>query len=335
MTIHSEAFSQGKLFAAPEANEDALLIAPGAGYAVIDGVSDRTGARIEGVLSGRFVAQAARRGLMRLLAEPPEAWFGGAEDLVRRLGAQIEQAYAAAGVDLAAHPRMRGGCAFAAVIHVGERLEFVALGDCGARVVGARGVETLTFPKPLDEITATLRREAWRWFAARGATAEACDSLARAAVMEGLARQNPGAPTADPALLAHLRARLMAERAALWPQIPEQELTMLIEGGIAHGQEQFMNQQALALGYGALNGTPVPPRFLEARSWPLAEVESLELFTDGYFALGAGFGVAAWETAFRQVEAEDPHKLGPWLSTKGSSARGLADDRTYLGLRLR
>lgn len=338
--IACEAFSQGKLLARPEANEDAFLIVPGRGYVVIDGVSDRTGARIGGAATGLFVAQAVRRAFLRLFAEdsggPSSAggWFAGAEDLVRRLSEEVEAAYAAAGVAeaVAADARLRGGCAFAAALQVGERLEFVALGDCGARIDGG---EALLFPKPLDSVTALLRREAWRWFEARGLKPEACDALARRMVHGGLAHQEAGSPTADPDLLAHVSARLWAKRARLWPQIPDTEFAELIAGGIAHGQDRFLNQAGRVLGYGALNGAPVPGRFIEARSWALAEIGTLELFTDGYFALGEGFGLAAWEAAARRVEAEDPHRLGAYASTKGSTPEGPADDRTYLGLRFR
>ena len=35
-----EAFSEGKVFARPQDNEDAFLVLPGMGYAVVDGVTD-------------------------------------------------------------------------------------------------------------------------------------------------------------------------------------------------------------------------------------------------------------------------------------------------------
>ena len=40
-----------------EANEDAFVVLPGRAYAVIDGVSDRTGMRYDGELSGRHAAR--------------------------------------------------------------------------------------------------------------------------------------------------------------------------------------------------------------------------------------------------------------------------------------
>ena len=72
-----------------------------------------------------------------------------------------------------------------------------------------------------------------------------------------------------------------------------------------------------------------------ADTWRQPLVDLLELFSDGYFKLGEGFGVAAWERAFAEVEAEDPHKIGRYMSTKGTTPTILTDDRTYLGVRLR
>ena len=40
-----EAFTVGKRFGQPELNEDSLVVMPDVGYAVIDGVTDRNGAR--------------------------------------------------------------------------------------------------------------------------------------------------------------------------------------------------------------------------------------------------------------------------------------------------
>jgi hypothetical protein len=67
----------------------------------------------------------------------------------------------------------------------------------------------------------------------------------------------------------------------------------------------------------------------------LQDVETIELFSDGYFKLGEEFGVASWEAAFAEVEAEDFHKIDRYMSTKGTTDVMLTDDRTYLGVRLK
>ena len=56
-----EAFSQGKKFGQPEANEDSFVAIPGAGFAVIDGVTDRNGTRYAGMLSGQFASRIVKR----------------------------------------------------------------------------------------------------------------------------------------------------------------------------------------------------------------------------------------------------------------------------------
>ncbi len=109
----------------------------------------------------------------------------------------------------------------------------------------------------------------------------------------------------------------------------------LIRHGIEHGQGEFQNVTDKALGYGGLDGFHVPDRFIEHRSFALADVHSIELFSDGYFAPAEGFGVAAWEASFQAVEAADPYKIDRYISTKGTSAVALTDDRTYLGVKLR
>ena len=50
-----EAFTAAKTPDDPAGNEDQLLILPGRGHAVIDGVTDRTGHRYDGLLAGRYV----------------------------------------------------------------------------------------------------------------------------------------------------------------------------------------------------------------------------------------------------------------------------------------
>ena len=56
-----EAFSEGKNLDDPEANEDQFLSSRG-GYAVIDGVTDITGRRYEGMRTGRLASRIVQRG---------------------------------------------------------------------------------------------------------------------------------------------------------------------------------------------------------------------------------------------------------------------------------
>lgn len=331
-----EAFTLGKRVGQPELNEDSLVVVPDAGYAVIDGVTDRNGTRYNGMLAGRFASRAVARtfeGFLLGLADGSQS-YTGPEAFVALMTEAVAQGYRDGGVYKIARQdsSIRAGCAVVACFTVGESLEVVAVGDSGIRINGGTITQAL---KPLDDVTSRLRQEAWRYFEELGTSAEDCDRFAGSLTWRGTRHQPGDLPTARPEVRDEIEARALAVNRKALPNVPEWELVELVHGGIAHGQGQFQNAGDLALGYGVIDGFPVPAKFIEASSIPLNSVETIELFSDGYFQPAEGFGVAAWEAAFERVETEDPHKIGRYLSTKGSTASVLADDRTYLGVRLK
>lgn len=334
-----EAFTLGKKFGQPETNEDSLVVMPNLGYAVIDGVTDRNGTRYGGMLSGQFASRMVKRAIETFLlaqgqADQPQLQFRGGEHLVAYLGQAIHAGYVAHGALAAVEAdwKLRAGCTVMAALLLGDRLEIVAVGDSGIRINGAQSLQVL---KPLDDVTAILRRETWRYFEAQGRPVEACDQLAASMTWQGTRNQPAGSLTAAAEIVQSIEMRALAACRHHLPSVPEHELLLLIQHGISHGQGQFQNVTEPVLGYGGIDGFPVPGRFIETRSYPLAEIETIELFSDGYFKMGAGFGIAAWEAAFQEVEAEDPHKIGRYMSTKGTIATQLTDDRSYLGVRLK
>lgn len=335
-----EAFSQGKKFGHPEANEDSFVAIPGAGYAVIDGVTDRNGMRYAGMLSGQFASRVVKRATERFLVEQqaaavaPEFRYEGPRRFIDYLSSALYAAYAEQGVlaDVETDWKRRAGCTVVAALQIGDRLEVVAVGDSGIRVNGS---DLLWVLKPLDDVTSILRREAWRHFEAAGLPPERCDALAGALCWRGTGHQPAGSESAEPAAIAAIEQRALASCRAHLPQVPEAELLLLIRHGIEHGQGEFQNVTDKALGYGGVDGFAIPDRYIEHRSYPLAEIDTLELFSDGYFEPAGGFGVAHWEASFRAVEAADPHKIGRYMSTKGTTAAALTDDRTYLGVKLK
>lgn len=336
---HLEAFSLGKKLGAPEANEDSLVIMPNLGYAVIDGVTDRNGTRYGGMLSGQYASRMVKAAIETFLlaqGDPtrPELQFAGGEHFVRYLGAAIHAGYVANGaLDAVTKDwKLRGGCTVMAALMIGDRLEIVAVGDSGLRI---NGNDVLQVLKPLDDVTAIMRRETWRHFEAQGRDLQSCDRLAGLITWKGTRNQTPGDETADPAFLAEIERRCLAACVAHLPEVPAAEIIQLLHGGICHAQGDFQNVTEPVLGYGGLDGFDVPNRFVETRSYALSEIETIELFSDGYFKLGDGFGVASWEAAFAEVEAEDLHKIGRYMSTKGTTSTILTDDRSYLGVRLK
>jgi len=333
-----EAISLGKKFGAPEANEDSLVIMPNLGYAVIDGVTDRNGTRYGDMLSGQFASRTVKAAIEAFLlaqSDPsrPDLHYSGPGHFIGYLGSAICSGYAAYGMleAVTADWQLRGGCTVMAALVVGDRLEVVAVGDSGLRINGRDVLQVL---KPLDDVTAIMRRETWRYFEAQGRDTPTCDRLAGGITWQGT-RNQTDPETADPAVRDELERRSLEACQAHLPNVPAAEIEILVHGGICYAQGRFQNVTEPVLGYGGLDGFAVPQRFVESRSYALADIETIELFSDGYFKLGDGFGVAAWEQAFREVEAEDVHKIGRFMSTKGTTPNALTDDRSYLGVRLK
>lgn len=92
---------------------------------------------------------------------------------------------------------------------------------------------------------------------------------------------------------------------------------------------QMQNNPNHEWGYGAIDGTHVPDEFVKVYTYP-ANIQTVELYSDGYFKLGAEPTLHSWEQAFREVEREDPLKIGAYPSTKGSTGGILTDDRTIV-----
>ncbi|WDR02701.1 hypothetical protein PSQ19_00180 [Devosia algicola] len=260
--------------------------------------------------------------------------FQGGEHFVDYLGKAIHAGYVAHGALAAVEAdwKLRGGCTVMAALLLGTQLEVVAVGDSGIRI---NGTDILQVLKPLDDVTAILRRETWHYFEAQGLAPEACDSHATSMTWQGTRNQPEGSPTAAQTIVDAIERRALAACREHLPEVPDTEILLLIQHGISHGQGKFQNVTEPVLGYGGIDGFAVPQRFVETRSYTLADIDTIELFSDGYFKPGAGFGVAAWEAAFDEVEAEDVHKIGRYMSTKGTTATQLTDDRSYLGVRLK
>jgi len=331
-----EAFTLGKKYGQPDTNEDSLVIMPGRGYAVIDGVTDRNGTRYGRMLSGQFASRTVQRAIEEFLlaqgqSDQPKLQFQGGAHFVEHVSRAIRDGYAAYGALEAAEAdwTLRGGCTVMAAMLIGDRLEVVAVGDSGLRINGS---ETLQVLKPLDDVTAILRRESWHHFAALGWSVADCERLAAAFTWNGTRNQPEGSETAAADLVETIERQALAACVQHLPQVPQDEMLVLIQHGIAHGQGRFQNTIEPALGYGSIDGFAVPAGHIETRSYAIAEIETLELFSDGYFAPGATFGVAAWEAMFATIEGEDPHKIGRYMSTKGTTETQWTDDRTYLGV---
>lgn len=90
-------------------------------------------------------------------------------------------------------------------------------------------------------------------------------------------------------------------------------------------QHVYQNNNDSPLGYGVIDGTPVPSKFVKTYMFKRSDVTTLELVSDGYYgAFPEEISVSAYETLHETIEQTDPHKYGQFASTK------MNDDRTVV-----
>ena len=305
------------------------MVLPGRAYAVIDGVSDRTGMRYDGELSGRHAARLVAGTLERLLlgAAPP------VESIVPTLTAALNEAYRRHGTLEAARADWgaRLCCTLALALFAGGRLHLLLVGDSGIRL---NGREVLQMPKDIDRITASLRSHAWHRVGDPDPVVR--DRIAREVTWRGVAQEvGMLAPHLGAGDLAAIAEAAGAECAAALPHVPRADVVHLLRHGIVGAQGDYQNNPESVLGYACLDGFTVPRTLMRITTVEARSVDMLELFTDGYFRPGDTPALAAWEGAHALVEAEDPAKVTRYRSTKGSTPGRWADDRTYVGVSLR
>lgn len=90
-------------------------------------------------------------------------------------------------------------------------------------------------------------------------------------------------------------------------------------------QHQYQNNAKHPLGFGVIDGTPVPGKFVHVYTFPRSQVHTLELTSDGYYgAFPVKASISAYESIHQTIQHEDPYKFKDFPSTKTS------DDRTVL-----
>jgi len=296
---------------------------------VVDGATDRTGRRYDGMLGGRMAARVIERalhdlayeGLARILTLPV---------LLERMAVAFQAAYRQYGVLDEARDLLGARFCGTLVLAVdrGDSWGFFIVGDSGLRL---NGRELMRPEMKVDLITGRLRRSAFRRLRARGADDTVTELVSRAFSWHGTAALRPEtAPWFSDSDLASLRAEVAAETEAALPDVPQADIDHLLRRGIVGAQDAYRNRAGHVLGYSCFDGFEVPASLVVAFERPKSEIASIELFSDGYFAVPEGHRVADWEASFREAEMRDFAKLDPFISPKGSFGRLRADDRTVV-----
>lgn len=89
-------------------------------------------------------------------------------------------------------------------------------------------------------------------------------------------------------------------------------------------QFEYQNNPQESLGYGIIDGTKTPAKFVKTFEYDLEKIHTVELFSDGYFAVPKEVSVESWEKTFKKVEKVDPEKWKKYKSTKSKDDRTIA-----------
>jgi hypothetical protein len=327
--MYIEAFTTAKDPRRPETNEDRLVIVPGIAYAVVDGVTDKSGRLYEGRTGGRWAGELIERAVRGIVAREPFMTMP-ATRIADAVNAQFRAAYRLHRIEdrVRDDPNARFAAQLALVLCDARSYRFVLVGDCGVRLGG----DTVHLARhPGDAITGGMRSIVYHAIAEDVGEDQRL-LTARAYVLDGMAAFLPSEGAwIDEGAWSALRAQMLAELPGRFPDLPRAAVEEVVATGIK-GLARYRNGTA-PMAFASLDGTDVPAELLRDFTLPQADVHTIELFSDGYFAIPDGTTVRHWEDAFFRLEQEDPAKVKTVLSTKGSVGGAFTDDRSVLIIR--
>lgn len=123
------------------------------------------------------------------------------------------------------------------------------------------------------------------------------------------------------------------------PDISEEELRRVgraaIEEDLQTQVRKYFNNPDDPLGLGIIDGDDVPEKFIKTYEFNVADVHTLEIFSDGYYVLPEAVEIESWEKAFLSAEREDPLRWEKYPAVKASTPDQYSDDRTILIARVK
>ena len=298
--------------------DDTLLILPGV-LGVFDGATAPQKNRPVGTSSGRIASQAAAL-TVAALAERGELASAPAARIFAEISARIRTASQRHGME------GKPSTTMAIAIRDGGALRFLAVGDTGIRLNGTR---VLRHEKPVDAVSTLARIRVHGLLSARLDDPDEVERLARQVSFEGLSAAREAGILAAAEITA-IRDEAQARFAS---HNQGGAVRNFLDDGIRN-QFRLANNADHPLGYSTLNSDETLLADVIDLRLPLADVHSIEIFSDGYYGLPTEVSIAAWEQAFAEAERADFAKLDPSASVKGSTSREFSDDRSVIVVHL-
>jgi hypothetical protein len=296
----------------------------------MDGVTDKSGRSYGRFTGGQLAGQLIEQALRQIVTYEDYMSIPPAQ-LIERINVRFRNAYHDYGITelVARDPNSRFAAQLALVLTDGESFRCILIGDCGLRVNG----ETLFLSRhPGEELAAKVRAIIYRFLNDKLIDDPQRSLAARAYTVAGMQRYLPDHSSS---LKRHewegLRNQMLSELPKRHPELEPTLIEQVILTGI-EGLAQHRNT-ASPFAFASIDGFPVPPDLIQDMMMPCADVDVIELFSDGYFLIPKGTMIRDWEQQFMQLERDDPAKVSIVLSTKGSGDGLFTDDRTVMIIR--
>ena len=312
MKISSHSAPKYRNLSAP--GDDISLIFPGL-IGVFDGA---TSAMIDGQSPGRIAAEAAASAIVDLTVSSRILDMD-----IASICASMRERMIAKSQTIP--PEIYMATTIAAVAFGKDEIRLIVVGDSGIRVNGQRIYRHL---KKIDDVTTNARVKCFNILAnkIKEDDKDQIEMLARRTAYIGLAkasREDILTSREVEQILSTLDDASIAENDRV-----------AVEGYLLAGlqnQKILANRPDLPLSYSVLCRNEIMLDDVIDVRLPLDEVESLEIYSDGYFTMPEHeITIEAWEQEFMVAEGRDFHKIADCKSIKGSTSTEFADDRTLI-----
>lgn len=312
-----ELVTQSKYRTGTKVGDDVPLIVPGQVYGVFDGATDPRGTIVEGIGAGRLAALTVARAMADLAADPSTRILSGVE-IVARLSLSLAERTTP--LDLPIPP----STTLAVALDCGDAWRFVLLGDSHIRL---NGRDLMGQSKIIDSVSTAARVGVFHLLRKRMRDLDQVELVTRRAVFLGL----------DQAVDEHVLDRaqadgLIAEAISATDLADHADIVANFLNGGIQSQYRFGNATGSPLCFDTMNGTLPQLGHVIDITREKNDIQSIEIFSDGYPDLPTDISATAWEACYHRAEEIDFHKTGQFATVKGATRDEFFDDRTVLVL---
>lgn len=294
--------------------DDTILVMPGL-LGVFDGATDPLGSKLSEKSSGLYASEAVATGAAQMFSNGQNFDMLG-DELVLQLSGKIS-----AGASHSGYKNVPA-TTIAMAMFKGDRVRLVIAGDSGIRINGKDVHQPL---KEIDTVSAAARIAVFRILRDRGSNLDEVELASRRAIFQGL-----DTCIGDGILGATEVADIVRLVCETYTHVARPDiLEMFVRAGIK-SQAAYGNDDHHPLGYSAIDGTRPSMRDIIDLTLDINEVQSLEIFSDGYFEFPEMVTIEAWESKFQETENDDFHKIDKYANVKGSTSEEFSDDRSII-----